>query len=217
MRSSDRAAVPSPAHRAAARRPRVRWLACMVAGVVGGLLAPPTPLLADEFPRRRAGLWEMKTTGGPVGAQSIQQCIDAGTDDLLRSRSNEGQNCSKPVVERSGSRYRVRSSCDNNGIKSTVDGEYTMSRDTEYTGDMKMTFDPPMSGVSEMNMKMDGKWLGSCKPGMKPGDIVMQGMPPLNPLQMGKDGGTGITPEQARRMAEEMQRNMSKRRQAQPQ
>ncbi len=128
----------------------------------------------------------MKTTGGPVGARTVQQCIDAATDDLLRTRSNEGQNCSRPEVERSGSRYKVRTLCENNGVKSTVDGEYTMSGDTRYTGDMKMTFDPPMSGVSEMNMKMEGRWLGACKAGMKPGDVVMQGMPRMNVLEMDK-------------------------------
>jgi len=211
--SDEAVTVPFPV--APVVSPGIRWpvsLAVCLMACVGPLAAASDA----DFPRRKAGLWEMKTTGGPIGAQTIQQCIDAGTDDLLRTRSNEGQTCSKPVVERSGSRYRVRSSCDNQGIRSTIDGQYTMSRDTEYTGDMKMTFDPPMSGVSEMNMKMDGRWLGPCKAGMKPGDIVMEGMPPLNPLQMGKDGATGITPEQARRMTEEMQKNMSRRQPPQP-
>jgi hypothetical protein len=199
----------------AVSRPHLLTIAAVAA--IAGLLLPCTAASADEFPRRKAGLWEMKTTGGPVGAQSIQQCIDAATDDLLRSRSNEGQNCSKPAVERDGSRYRVRSSCDNNGIRSTIDGRYTMSSDKRYTGDMKMTFDPPMSGVAEMNMKMDGKWLGPCKAGMKPGDIVMQGMPRLNPLQADQDGATGITPEQSQQMTDQMQKNMSRRGKAQPQ
>ena len=91
-----------------------------------------------------------------------------------------------------------------------------MSKDTEYAGDMKMTFDPPLSGASEMNMKMDGKWVGPCKAGMKPGDITIPGMPSLNVLEMGRGGaGGGITPEQARRMAEELQKNMANRRGAQ--
>jgi hypothetical protein len=91
-----------------------------------------------------------------------------------------------------------------------------MSKDSEYRGDMKMTFDPPLAGAAEMNMKMDGKWLGPCKAGMKPGDIVMQGMPRMNVLEMGKGGG-GITPEQARQMAEEMMKNMTRQKGAQPQ
>jgi hypothetical protein len=150
------------------------------------MLCATVAAAADEFPRRKPGLWEMKTTGGPVGARTVQQCIDAATDDLLRVRSNEGQNCSRPVVEKSGTLYKVRTRCETNGIKSTVDGEYTMSADTSYTGDMKMTFDPPMAGVSEMNMKMEGRWVGACRTGMKPGDVVMQGLPRVNVLEMDK-------------------------------
>jgi hypothetical protein len=195
-----------------------RRLAVLAFGIGGfaGLALFAAPAFGDEFPKRKPGLWEMRTTGGPVGPQTIQQCIDASTDDLLRMQSNEGQNCSKPAVEREGSRYRVRSSCTGEGMRSTMDGVYTMSRDTEYRGDMKMTFDPPLAGAAEMNMKMDGKWLGPCKAGMKPGDIVMQGMPRMNVLEMGKGGG-GITPEQARQMAEEMMKNMTRQKGAQPQ
>ena len=174
--------------RAAALRTRsaVMTAAAAIGLGVMTMLCATAAAAADEFPARKAGLWEMKTTGGPVGARTVQQCIDAATDDLLRIRSNEGQNCTRPLVERHGSRYKVRSTCENNGVRSTVDGEYTMTGDTAYTGDMKMSFDPPMSGVSEMNMKMEGKWVGACKPGMKPGDMVMQGMPRLNVLEMGK-------------------------------
>ncbi len=208
MRRRDDASASPRSGRGALSSRLAAPLVALGAGVAV-LTLPAAPAFGDEFPRRRAGLWEMKTSGGPVGAQTLQQCIDAGTDDLLRMQSNEGRNCSKPVVERNGNRYRVTSLCDQAGTKSSLDGVYTMTKDTEYTGDMKMTFDPPLSGASEMNMKMDGKWVGACKPGMKPGDVVMQGMPRLNVLEMGRGGG-GVSAEQARRMAEEMQKNMEK-------
>jgi Protein of unknown function (DUF3617) len=209
MRRPEEAADSLRSGRTAARpQPVLRrgGLGCIVVVLAGTLLAGG-PARGDEFPQRKPGLWEMRTSGGPVGSQSLQQCIDAATDDILRRQSSEGQNCSKPVVERDGNRYRVSSTCDGSGTRTTMDGVYTMVNDIEYRGDMKMTFDPPLSGATEMNMKMTGKWLGACKPGMKPGDIVMQGVPRLNALEMGKDGG-GITPEQARRMSEEMHRNM---------
>lgn len=187
-------------------RPCVRSLAAALAAAVAAVAAVaaagvallPAPAVADDFPKRKPGLWEMKTTGGPVGAQTVQQCIDANTDDMLRTRSNEGENCTKPAVARTGDRYRVSSSCDGNGVKSTTQGEYSMSGDTGYTGDMKMTFTPPMSGVSEMNMKMEGRWMGACKSGMKPGDIVMQGMPTLNVLEPGSGGAVELETGKAR-------------------
>ena len=215
MRRSDVAATNLHGKCGNVRR-RLALASVAIGAGFAGLALLVAPALGDEFPKRKPGLWEMKTSGGPIGPQTIQQCIDAATDDMLRSRSNEGQDCTKPVVERDGNRYRVRGSCNQEGTKSTMEGVYTMSKDTEYTGDMKMTFDPPLSGASEMNMKMNGKWVGPCKAGMKPGDITIPGMPSLNVLEMGRGGaGGGITPEQARRMAEELQKNMANRRGAQ--
>jgi hypothetical protein len=101
MRRQDDAAASRRAGRGGARLAAA--LAALGAGLVGVTL-PAAPAFGDEFPKRKPGLWEMKTSGGPVGAQTLQQCIDAGTDDLLRSQSNEGRNCSKPVVERNGNR-----------------------------------------------------------------------------------------------------------------
>ena len=199
MRRSDVAATNLHGKCGNVRR-RLAFASVAIGAGFAGLALLVAPALGDEFPKRKPGLWEMKTSGGPIGPQTIQQCIDAATDDMLRSRSNEGQDCTKPVVERDGNRYRVRGSCNQEGTKSTMEGVYTMSKDTEYAGDMKM----------------DGKWVGPCKAGMKPGDITIPGMPSLNVLEMGRGGaGGGITPEQARRMAEELQKNMANRRGAQ--
>ena len=83
-----------------------------------------------------------------------------------------------------------------------------MTGDTAYRGDVKMRFTPPMSGISEMNMKVDGRWLGPCRPGMKPGDLVMPGMPDINALNRGPRAGR-MTPDEARRSAEAMLKNLA--------
>ncbi len=90
--------------------------AAVLAAATGAGLVLLAPVQADEFPKRKPGLWEMKTTGGPVGPQTVQQCIDAATDDMLRTQSNAGEKCTKPIVERSGSNYKVRSSCSSEGV-----------------------------------------------------------------------------------------------------
>jgi hypothetical protein len=177
--------------------------------------ASSMPAVASELPKRKAGLWEVKTTGGPMGARTIQQCIDAKTDDLLGQQGNPGQQCSQPVITRNGSRYAVKVTCDSGSVKTTLDGNYVMAQDTAYTGDMKMTFTPPQAGMSGMDMKMDGKWLGACKQGMKPGDVVMQGMPNFNVLEPGKDG-SGMNAEQMRRMLEDIKKNLPKQQPGQP-
>ncbi|MGE0798467.1 MAG: DUF3617 domain-containing protein [Lautropia sp.] len=184
----------------------------LVSVVVGGLAAIPAQ--AQEFPKRRPGLWEMKSSGGPMGSQTMQQCIDAATDDLLRGQSDARQKCSKPVIRRDGDRYQVAMTCDREGVQSSFEGQYTMRGDIAYQGDMKMRFTPAMAGVSEMNIKVDGRWIGACKPGMKPGDVAMPGVPGarggVNLLERGR-GGSQMTPEQARREAEKMLQDLGRK------
>jgi hypothetical protein len=43
------------------------------------------PALAAEMPSRKAGLWEMKTTTPDGHSVSVQQCIDARTDQAMQS------------------------------------------------------------------------------------------------------------------------------------
>src|SRR5882724_7696333 len=44
------------------------------------------PALAAELPSRQAGLWEVKMSfeGRNVPGQTIQQCIDAATDQMMQ-------------------------------------------------------------------------------------------------------------------------------------
>lgn len=36
---------------------------------------------------------------------------------------------------------------------------------------------PPLEGMSEVTMTMNARWIGPCKPGQKPGDVDIPGMP----------------------------------------
>ena len=49
--------------------------------------------------------------------------------------------------------------------------------DTGYRMESKITFDPPMRGMRESSMTIEAKWLGPSKPGQRPGDVSMKGMP----------------------------------------
>jgi hypothetical protein len=49
--------------------------------------------------------------------------------------------------------------------------------DTGYRMKSKTTFDPPMRGMRESSMTIEAKWLGPSKPGQRPGDVSMKGMP----------------------------------------
>ena len=52
---------------------------------------------------------------------------------------------------------------------------------------MKTRFSPPMHGMSQSNMTLDARWLGACKAGQKPGDVIMPNMGGMNMNEMMKD------------------------------
>ena len=62
----------------------------------------------------------------------------------------------------------------------TTDAVITGDFDSSYRNDMQVRYNPPQRGMSEMKMTQEARWLGPCKPGQKPGDIMMPGMPPVN-------------------------------------
>jgi hypothetical protein len=146
---------------------------------------------AADAPARKSGLWEIANSmGGPQPmTTTMQQCVDEKTDKLTeQTGQREAQkNCSKNDVSRSGNKVVVDSVCKFDNTTATSHAEFTGDFGSNYRGDIKTTYNPPMHGMKDMQMTITAKWLGACKPGMKPGDIVMQGMP-------GMPGGMKINP-----------------------
>lgn len=67
-------------------------LSSLTCAALAALLA--TPVMADipqDMPRRKPGLWEMKTTLVEMGGltQMLQMCVGANTDDLLYQRGSK--------------------------------------------------------------------------------------------------------------------------------
>ena len=123
-------------------------------------------------------------------AQTMQQCVDEKTDKLTEQGGmKEAQkHCSKNEISRSGNKVISDSVCKFEGTTATTHAEFSGDFGSNYRGDIKTTYSPPMHGTAGMQMAITAKWLGACKPGMKPGDIVMQGMP-------GMPGGMKFNPQ----------------------
>ena len=123
---------------------------------------------AADAPARKSGLWEITNnmSGPQQMTTTMQQCVDEKTDKLADQPGDMKQNCSKNDMSRSGG--------------------------SNYRGDIRTTYNPPMHGMKDSAMVITAKWLGPCKPGMKPGDVMMQGMPGMpggmkfNPADMQK-------------------------------
>jgi Protein of unknown function (DUF3617) len=142
---------------------------------------------ASDFPKRKSGLWEIKISNSTgKGAQALQQCIDEKTDDLTRNNmaSAQKQSCSKTEMRKEGDKLVAESICKFDGSAVKTRAVFTGKFDSAYKADIKSTYEPPLRGMRESSAVIDAKWLGSCKPGQKPGDISIPGMPNINMNEM---------------------------------
>jgi hypothetical protein len=146
------------------------------------LLAPAVAGAAEEPPRRKPGLWEIHSelNGKPSPIGAIQNCIDEKTDSLLKAGLGEAQSrCEKTSWAKEGDSYVVKSVCKIGKSVATTQGRFTGSFDSNYRGEIHMSYEPPMHGMSKSDIALTATWLGPCKQGQKPGDIVMPNMPSI--------------------------------------
>lgn len=137
-----------------------------------------SPGFSDEIPKRKPGLWEIQThREGMPSLGPIQQCIDQHTDNLMQQKSAKQQSdCAVKDIERSSGTVKMRTVCKMEGMTVTSDAVFQGSFESAYTGTIKSQYTPPMNGMSEATLTIEARWLGECKPGQKPGDIVMPKM-----------------------------------------
>jgi len=132
---------------------------------------------ADDIPHRQAGLWEhrmqLSTTGNFTHA--VQMCTDDSFDNLARQQG--ASSCSKLSIRRDGDRVVFDSVCQANGSTATSHGSFSGDFNTHFVGQVDTTFSPPLSGMAQTTMRMDARYLGPCKPGQKPGDMTVMGLP----------------------------------------
>ncbi len=159
----------------------------LVCGLTAASLA--SSALAADMPKRKSGLWEISTRmEGMPGMGPMQQCIDQNTDNLMQQKAETNKSdCSVMDIKPQGNKVTIHSVCKMQGSTATTDAVFIGAFDAAYKGDMLTRFSPPMHGMSESKMSFDAKWLGPCKPGQKPGDMVMPNMNGMNINEMMKD------------------------------
>lgn len=138
---------------------------------------------AMDMPKRKTGLWEITTSmeSMPKGMGPIQHCIDQNSDNLIQQNAEKfKQQCSATDIKQQGDRITVHSVCKMDTTTTTMDAVFTGAFDSAYRGDIKTRFNPPLHGIAESKMAITAKWVGACKPGQKPGDIVMPGKGHIN-------------------------------------
>lgn len=156
-------------------------LACSVA-----LASASFAVTAADLPKRKSGLWEITTTAQGQQTPPMQMCIDEKLDDLSREMAQGDVKCSKQDVRREGDRYVVDSVCKIGESTATTRMVMTGKFDTAYDMDIHAKYSPPMMGMSEGRSTIKARWLGACKTGQRPGDMVMPGGMTINVYDAGK-------------------------------
>ena len=143
-----------------------------VACIGAALLLFAAPAFAADAPARKPGRWEVKTTiegqGRPV---TVQQCIDAVTDQMLQSSAGPFSVplCTAREVKPSDNGITIDTHCSFGGKPATAHAVVTGSFDSAYA----MTVTTEGGELPPVKMTSEGKWLGACAADQKPGDVVM--------------------------------------------
>jgi hypothetical protein len=142
--------------------------------------------LDDEqvFPKRRAGLWEIRVAGADaVGMPPARFCVGEHTDSaelhLDRAIGIRGS-CSLGGFEPAGEAWVAESTC--------TEGNNTVTKVSVASGDFQTEYriDTLVSQVVRGGTRREdreavvGKWVGPCEPGQRAGDLVIPGMGTLN-------------------------------------
>lgn len=164
-----------------------RPLSLLTLGLTTAALAASA--FAADIPKRKSGLWEINThMEGVPNMGPMQQCIDQNTDNLMQEQAQkEKPKCSVMDVKTQGNKVTMHSVCRIENTTATTDAVFTGAFDSAYKGNMHIRYNPPMQGMSESKMAMEARWLGACKAGQKPGDVIMPNMKNMNLNDMMKD------------------------------
>jgi hypothetical protein len=157
-----------------------RELAALSLGLCLLVAVPADRAAADDLPIRKAGLWEIKMarTGSPLPDMTMQHCTDETTDKDMNNMVSPmaKQICSKQDVQKTATGYVSDSLCSLAGVSIASHSEINGDFNSAYTVTTTSHSDLGNKGAPRDTVtKIEAKWLGTCKPDQKPGDIVMPG------------------------------------------
>lgn len=132
----------------------------------------------NPMPTRKSGLWEVTLRGespGPRQGQTVHQCTSTEAEAYMLMSIVPGQeNCSEAKVTRpaKGLGYAIRTLCKVHDNRIETRMELTGDLQSAYAGRFSAKFSIPPARDPGTTV-FEGRWLGACKPGQRPGDMVL--------------------------------------------
>ena len=163
-----------------------RFIAPVRAALAIALCAASAAVPALDYPARKPGLWQMRVSAHGMSGQVMQQCIDAASDRKMRDigQGMGTRDCSQHDLRQEGATLVADSVC--KAGASTVTTHSVISGDfaSDYRIEMRSSFNPPLAKKQDDTSVIEAKWLGPCKAGQKPGDMMMGNGMKMNMLDM---------------------------------
>ncbi len=157
-----------------------------------------TAAAAQAMPKLKAGLWENTVLREGINTKkeakgetpTSTMCLD---DTVMEQMMKMGQGmsqkmCSKNTTQVSGNKMTGSVECKMGSSTISSTSTTTFNGDSSYRTESKSVYNPPLYGTKETVTVTDAKYLGPCKPGMKPGDISTMGIT-MNIMDMNKAMG----------------------------
>jgi hypothetical protein len=167
-----------PITRDLATAPDVPVARAALAGAIAllALLAPAQVAQAQEYPKLRAGRWElMREQPGARPVPMSSMCIDDASQRQMLDTAlimMQGM-CSRHDVRLSRQGGTGDYVCSIGGTTWRSKTQLTLRGDTGYRFEIDSSFDPPKNGQTRSRSVIDGRHTGPCKAGQQPGDVVM--------------------------------------------
>ena len=139
--------------------------------------AVPVPAMAQEYPKMKPGQWESTTTVSKSPGMPPNK-ITLCTDDAMQKqmmdmgKGMQREMCSKSEVRREAGKYVGDSVCKIGQSTMTSHSVMTVQGDTSYKTVVDATYDPPFMGMKDTTTTVEGKYVGPCRDGLEPGDVV---------------------------------------------
>jgi hypothetical protein len=145
---------------------------------------------ANELPKRKPGLWELrwysndvKPSQSPIEPSTAKMCIDATTDEKFAAAYDP---CDPPLYFAFYSpQFTKELVCEAvvADFKATSRATISFTGDTAYRIAVRTRLEPALKREGEYSGGREGKWVSACPADMRPGDLIVGDEPKINVLE----------------------------------